>query len=342
MAETGPPEGWPLAGLVSHARRLADDVLLPSALDVDRADRVPAAHLDQLAAAGLYDMTALSRAEVADVAETLAGGCLATTFVWLQHLGVVTAVAGSPLRAAWLTPLRAGATRAAVALTGLRPGAAPLSVTVDGDALRLTGEATWVTRGWGLVDVIAVGALIDADTAAFLLMDAAEADTLAATRVDLVAVGASRTVTLVFNDHPVPADRLIATRALAEWRADEAAGSMLNGFLALGVVRRCLALLADTPGALDTSALVGEYAAVRAALLGAEGRAIHLRPGPPPRRSRSRRPRSWSWPPDSRSVLRDQHAQRLAREALFLLVFGTRPVIRDALLGTLLENPIRP
>ena len=33
----------------------------------------------------------------------------------------------------------------------------------------------------------------------------------------------------------------------------------------------------------------------------------------------------------SRSVLRDQHAQRLAREAMFLLVFGSRPAIRDAL-----------
>ncbi|CAN5890841.1 hypothetical protein BH23ACT10_BH23ACT10_16220 [soil metagenome] len=32
----------------------------------------------------------------------------------------------------------------------------------------------------------------------------------------------------------------------------------------------------------------------------------------------------------SRSVLSDSHAQRLAREAL-LLVFGTRPAIRDAL-----------
>ena len=34
-----------------------------------------------------------------------------------------------------------------------------------------------------------------------------------------------------------------------------------------------------------------------------------------------------------RSVLRDQHAQRLAREALCLLVFGSRPAIKTELLS---------
>jgi hypothetical protein len=37
----------------------------------------------------------------------------------------------------------------------------------------------------------------------------------------------------------------------------------------------------------------------------------------------------------ARSVLLDQHAQRLGREAIFLLVFGSRPAMRDALLGRL-------
>jgi hypothetical protein len=38
----------------------------------------------------------------------------------------------------------------------------------------------------------------------------------------------------------------------------------------------------------------------------------------------------------SRSILADQHAQRLAREAMFLLVFGSRPAIREDLLRRLL------
>ncbi len=37
----------------------------------------------------------------------------------------------------------------------------------------------------------------------------------------------------------------------------------------------------------------------------------------------------------SRSVLTDSHAQRLAREATFLLVFGSRPAIKENLIGLL-------
>jgi hypothetical protein len=37
----------------------------------------------------------------------------------------------------------------------------------------------------------------------------------------------------------------------------------------------------------------------------------------------------------ARAVLRDHHAQRLVREAMFLLVFGSRPPIKSALLDLL-------
>jgi hypothetical protein len=37
----------------------------------------------------------------------------------------------------------------------------------------------------------------------------------------------------------------------------------------------------------------------------------------------------------SKSILVDQHPQRLGREALFLLVFGSRPGIKSALLRRL-------
>jgi hypothetical protein len=38
---------------------------------------------------------------------------------------------------------------------------------------------------------------------------------------------------------------------------------------------------------------------------------------------------------DEVSIAVDQHAQRLAREAVFLLVFGSRPAIKQALLRRL-------
>jgi hypothetical protein len=43
----------------------------------------------------------------------------------------------------------------------------------------------------------------------------------------------------------------------------------------------------------------------------------------------------------SRAVSVDQHAQRLAREALFLLVFGSRPGIKGALLRRLGARNLR-
>ena len=40
-----------------------------------------------------------------------------------------------------------------------------------------------------------------------------------------------------------------------------------------------------------------------------------------------------------RAIRRDEHAQRLAREALFLLVQGQTPAIRAAQLGRLFRSP---
>ncbi|HSZ46954.1 MAG TPA: acyl-CoA dehydrogenase family protein, partial [Streptosporangiaceae bacterium] len=107
------------AGVIDRARQLAQDVLYPSAMEVDAAPAVPAGHLDALAAAGLYGLAApvsyggsdVDLVTFCRVAEILAGGCLTTTFVWLQHRGAVRALiasANEQLRAEWLGPLAAG------------------------------------------------------------------------------------------------------------------------------------------------------------------------------------------------------------------------------------------
>jgi hypothetical protein len=46
------------ADVVGVAARIADDVLFPDAMRVDRLDTLPVAHLDALAAAGLYGAAA--------------------------------------------------------------------------------------------------------------------------------------------------------------------------------------------------------------------------------------------------------------------------------------------
>ena len=75
--------------VLATAGELADEVLFPDAMRVDRLDVLPAAHLDALAAAGLYGAPApadagglgLDPVQVANVVEELAGGCLAAAFV---------------------------------------------------------------------------------------------------------------------------------------------------------------------------------------------------------------------------------------------------------------------
>jgi alkylation response protein AidB-like acyl-CoA dehydrogenase len=93
-----------------------------------------------------------------------------------------------------------------------------------------------------------------------------------------------------------------------------------NGSLALGVAGRCARLLgstalderlADCRAALD-EASIDEMPAARAAagVLAVEAAAALVASG------------------GGRSIVRDHHAQRLARESMFLLVQGQTPTIR--------------
>ena len=93
--------------------------------------------------------------------QILAGGCLTTTFVWVQHHGAVRALveAGStPLRDEFLERMCRGEVRAGVAFSGLRrPGPPILTAAPDRDGWRFNGYAPWVT-GWGRIDVVRAAA----------------------------------------------------------------------------------------------------------------------------------------------------------------------------------------
>jgi hypothetical protein len=186
----------------------------------------------------------------------------------------------------------------------------------------LDGEAPWVS-GWGLVDVVMVTARIE-DTVVSLLVDAVEAPTLQVERLHLVGANASATVTLWFDDHIVPAARVVGQEPHADVLARDAEGLRLNGSLALGVADRCCRSMGPTE-------LDDQLVAVRRALDGAATEEL-----PEARAAASdlamRAAARLTVTEGSRSILLAQHPQRLAREALFLLVFGSRPPIRDELL----------
>lgn len=302
------------------AARLADDLFFPSAPEVDRADRVPVSHFEALAREGLYDFDGDLR-----VVEILASGCLATAFVWLQHHGPLASTAASHRHPELHAALASGRLKGGIARAGARPGTRSLTVSSTVDGYLLDGPVPWVT-GWGMIDIVEVAALDENDNVVFLLVDATDSSTLTSQFNQLSAANASRTATITFNGHYVPTERFVRRRPFNQWQAAEASGSRLNGGLALGVAARCIRLLKA-----DQTERESELDACREALLNADETTL-----PRARAAASelamRTAVTLTVQTGSRSVLLDDHPQRLVREAAFLLVFGTREKIKTALL----------
>jgi alkylation response protein AidB-like acyl-CoA dehydrogenase len=323
-----------------RARQIADDVLFPAAMAVEGADRVPAGQLDLLAAEGFYGLACPAACGGLDVdfpaacsiIEALASGCLTTTFVWLQHHGAVRAVLAGPagLREEWLAPLCTGTRRAGIALGGALPGPPALRARSVPGGYLLDGISPWVT-GWGMIDVLHVAARDDQDNIVTALTPAEAGPTLAAEPLRMVAVMASSTVELRLHSHFVPAGQVTAVSPHRDWLARDAMGLRTNGSLALGVIARCCALIGPSP-------LDGELAARRAALDAASPEQM-----PAARAAAAalavRAAAALTAVTGSRAILADEHPQRLAREALFLLVFASRPAIRESLAGRLTAAP---
>ena len=323
--------------IVREAQRLADEVLFPAALATDASAVVPRDLLDALASSGLYGLVGPpdagglgADAQTAGlVVEALAGGCLTTTFVWAQHHGAVRTLAHArnELRERWLRRLCSGECRAGVAFGSLRrPGRPLLVASRDGEGWVLDGTAPWVT-GWERVDVVHVAARTDGGDVVWCLVDAVRSPELDASPLALAAVAASSTVTLTFSGLRVGPERVTLVEPFAEWQARDRAGLRPNGSLALGLALRCAALLgsSELAGRVDTARalldaagpdeLPGARADASALALDAAAELVVASGG--------------------RAVTVGDHAQRLAREALFLLVFGQSPAIRDAQLARL-------
>lgn len=327
--------------ILAVARGLADDLLFPEAMRVDGLDVLPVAHLDALAAAGLYGAPVpvqagglgLDLTTVGAVAEELASGCLATTFVWLQHQSLVKTLAAestpAALRDRWLGPACRGQVRGGIALHGLMPGPPLLRARPAGDGWRLDGVAPWVT-GWGLVDLLLVVARGPDDSVVTLILDAAAQPGLTVTRQRLSAVNASVTVRLGFDGVLVPRERRAGQAPFDPAESLRPGRLRVNGSLALGLARRCVRMIGPSPlddelaacgKRLDEAVTAGPDAMAEARAAASElavraTAALAVRDG-------------------SRSITVDEHAQRLAREAVFLLVFGSRPGIKSALLRRL-------
>jgi alkylation response protein AidB-like acyl-CoA dehydrogenase len=303
---------------LARARALADDVLFPAALATDAADAVPVRLLDAIADAGLYGLvapreaggTGADMAEAFAVVETLASGCLTTAFVWAQHNSALRSVIASTNDAMreWVTPLARGERRAGLALGGALSGTPKVTARQTSGGWLFDGSSPFVS-GWGLV---------------WALLDARESESLRVERLRLVALNATSTVRADFRGHFVPSERVTLIDRFSRGPTSPAT---LRGHaaFALGVADRCCRLLGGTP-------LGDELARTRAQLDRLDPATIEVDRAAAAELA-MRCALALLVTTGSRSLLLDEHGQRLAREALFMVVYALRPGSREWLLG---------
>jgi len=139
----------------------------------------------------------------------------------------------------------------------------------------------------------------------------------------MIAVTASSTVQLRFDGHFVPAECVTGISPHREWLNRDPMRLRANGSLALGVAARCCAMIGPSP-------LDGELRARRDAL---NAGLLESRPAARAAASELAMQAAAALVAvrGSRAILVGEHPQRLAREALFLLVFASRPAIKENL-----------
>ncbi|HEX2193000.1 MAG TPA: acyl-CoA dehydrogenase family protein [Acidimicrobiales bacterium] len=264
---------------MASARRVAEDLLAPSAEATDQSPVVPAGHLRALAEAGLDGLSgpvdaggAAAPAAVSRlVYEVLAGACGVTFFVWVQHHAPVRMLATSAnaaLRRRWLPALCRGDLLGGVAFAYLRrPGPPAVAARPVAGGWVVHGEAPWVTS-WGLAGLYAVAASTGDDVVFFALTtDPPPTEVTASAPLPLAAMAASATVRVTFDGLFVPADDVIATVPVADWRARDRLATARPHPAPLGVAARAVRLLSEIDGqpavAAAAADLAGELARCR-------------------------------------------------------------------------------
>ncbi|MFJ9895773.1 acyl-CoA dehydrogenase family protein [Streptomyces sp. NPDC091280] len=334
--------------LLTRARLLADDLLAPHAEQVDQ-EGVPASHIEAIKSSGLlgvsapvsYGGSAAPGAVARETAEILAGACCSTWFVQTQHHTPVMTLAKSelPVRESLLGPLSRGELMSGVAYAHLRAyPRVPVRVTRERAGWRFEGTVPWYT-GWGLNDVMLLAGVTDADEALFAFTEAREqAGLRASAPMRLAALTASRTVSLELKGLWLPEEAVALRVPYARWAKDDRPKPTNASPAVFGVAAAALALLDD-----DTAD------PLRARLDEVRAQAYALAEHPVPHAYLAERLalRTQAYEVlmktttaavvagGGRSLSLTSRAQRLAREALFLLVQGQTAESRAAHLQAL-------
>ncbi|MHA6793126.1 acyl-CoA dehydrogenase family protein [Pseudonocardia bannensis] len=287
----------PPAAIAGHpavraAARLADEVLAPHATAADDpAHGVDPAHLAQLAGAGLLSVK-IPRSEGghgaddrvdAETVELISGACGATWFVATQHRtpqgmsrGRLTGLADSavvvgPAAQRFRAGLADASTLSGIAVAHLRRPGTPAvrAEPAPGGGWTFTGHADWCT-GWGLTDLVMIGATTADDRYVFALLPAAERPGLrAGTEIPLAVMAGTRTVALDLDGLQIAGDDVLFDVEGPAWRAHDLARTANTTPASLGLLRRVLVelervgLRRERPEAADLAAHLAELAADR-------------------------------------------------------------------------------
>lgn len=235
------------ADLVDRARRLADDVLFPDAQIVD-CSSIPASHFEALRAARLFSLADTSASDARRVMASVASGCGATFFVWVQHHGVVRTVAASDndeLRNALLPALLDGSVIGGTAFAHVRRvGSTPVRATrVDG-GWRLDGRAPWATS-WGIAERLTVAAATDNGQMIWSVLPGDGGPGVIAHPLDLPVFSATGTVAIQFDGAMVADADVLAVDDVEAWREVDRVRSSAGSPAVLGVAERAIRLLGD-------------------------------------------------------------------------------------------------
>jgi alkylation response protein AidB-like acyl-CoA dehydrogenase len=334
-----------MSDLLARVRALADDVLFPAAIEVDRTGVVPESHWRLLAHEGLYGLAAppehggpdgLEFPEIIEGLETMAGGCLATTFTWVQHHGVVRALSETdnvPLRDELLPDAVAGRVRAGVAFAGVVPDPPRMRAARVGDGWMLTGDGPFVS-GWGIIDVlqISAGDVETGDVVAGIVVAKEQPGITKVERLSLVAADATNTVFLRLDDFFLPDDRVVSRVPRATFLANQILGARFNGTYPLGLVERCARLMESAGRHEQAARLRRECVEVRGRLdAGLADPAAMVQARADASQLALRAAAALVTTGGGDSLVVTHHAQRLAREAMFTLVAASRPELKREL-----------
>ena len=334
--------------LVEVAEGLVPD-LAAAAAQVER-EGVQRATLDRLAAAGLYGIhgpewaggSEATGATYRRVAELLSGADANTWLVWFQHHPVVRMVAGSENDAlkGLLPDLCSGQVRAGVAFSHLRSSTPTITAQTDAGGWTLSGRQPWCT-GWGLIDVVLVGAVTDDDQVMLALVPAVESAAMRPTaELSLVAMNGTHTVALELDGLVVTPEQVVLLAPRPEWIAGDAMRAANVQPSAVGIALAALEVLRER--APEQAVLLGTR------LNELRERAYELSDLPPTAEDTEERLRLTAGllligveitstlvvSLGGSALATSQPAQRWAREATFHLVFAQTSDLRRAVLST--------